>query len=279
MSSYLLIHLHDAFKKLQESLEDTNRILVNSDLPVWLPEPFEQDRQLAADAITECWNQDKKTYPLTGVVCVATEHLQAFIDANSCKSEFKKEIHKIKKASNKKKSNLAVIIESVAKGRDDEVAQAMKSLRISRLNLLWCYRQILVLPPSLDSLSWTWATAHKSIAPITHKEVSALINEIITDDNDKKMMQDIVNNYHDHQLVRVKKVAPHLRANITFFEGDLITRKIITTPTVVISQDTSLPRIRWPDKEMKNTRLTRSDVKLNPVPIIKALGIYTYLAD
>ena len=259
MSRYLLIHLHDAFKKLQESLDNVNRIIANSDLPVWLPEPFEQDRQMAADAITECWNQDKKTYPLTGVVCVATEHLQAFTDANFCKSEFKKEIHKIKKASDKEKSNLAVIIESVAKGRDDEVAQAMKSLRISRLNLLWCYRQIMVLPPAMDSLSWTWANAHKSITPITHEKVKTLINEIITDDNDKEMMQGIIEQYHAHQLMRVKKVAPHLRANIAFFEGNLITRKIITTPTVIVSQDATLPRIRWPDKEVKNTRLTRSE--------------------
>lgn len=279
MSSYLLIHLHDAFKKLQEGLEDANRILVNCDLPVWLPESFEQDRQLAADAITESWHQDENTYPLTGLICVLPEHLEAFSAVNTFKKAFKNEVKKIKESSNKEKSNLAVMIESIAKGRNEEVAEAMKILRISRLNLLWCYRQIVVLPPSLDSLSWTWANAHKSITTIEHKAASALINRIISNDDEKKMMQDVLNNYQHHKLMRVKKVAPHLRANITFFEDNLKKRKLITTPTVIISQDAHLPRIRWPDKDVKNTRLSRSDIKLNPVPVIKALGIYTYFDD
>ena len=54
---------------------------------------------------------------------------------------------------------------------------------------------------------------------------------------------------------------------------------MVTTATVIVSQDEKLPSIRWPEKDMRNTRLSRSDIKLNPEPIIKALGIYTYFNE
>ena len=279
MSDYLLIHLHDAFKKLQESLAEANCVIAAGDLPIWLPEPFEQDRKLAADAITECWYQDEKVFPPTGLICVSPEHSKIFSEANICKENFKDEIMVFKNASTKKRTNLVSMIESAGKtgARNAEVAEAMRVLRISRLNLLWCYRQILVLPKNLNSVSWTWSTSSKSIDKITYPEALQLVGNEIVDEDTQDLIMGILRAYQSRQLVRVKKVAPHLRANITFDENGERTRKMVTTPTVIISQDATLPRIRWPDKDVKNTRLGRIDIKLNPEPIVKALGIYTYL--
>ena len=279
MSDYLLIHLHDAFKKLQESLAEANRVIAAGDLPIWLPEPFEQDRKLAADAITECWYQDEKIFPPTGLICVSPEHSKIFSEANTCKENFKDEIMIFKNASTKKRTNLVSMIESVGKtgGRNAKVAEAMQVLRISRLNLLWCYRQILVLPKNLNSVSWTWSTSSKSIDKISYTDALQLVGNEIADENTQNLIIGILRAYQSHQLVRVKKVAPHLRANITFDKDGVRTRKMVTTPTVIISQDATLPRIRWPDKDVKNTRLGRIDIKLNPEPIVKALGIYTYI--
>jgi len=281
MADYLLINLHDAFKKLQQSLDEAKRIIGEGDLPIWLPKPFEQDRQLAADAITECWNQDENVLPPTGLVCVAPEHLDIFIKANTCKVAFKEEIARLKKASPKKKINLDSIIESKAKdgGRNAEVADAMRVLRISRLNLLWCYRQILVLPKHLNSVSWTWSTSSKSIHKISYKDALDLVQKEITDEDTQELINEILRANRSKDMARVKKVAPHLRANITYEEDGTIKRKMVTTPTVIISQDATLPRIRWPDKDVKNTRLGRIDIKLNPEPIIKSLGIYTYFDE
>ena len=150
-------------------------------------------------------------------------------------------------------------------------------MRISRLNLLWCYRQILVLPKNLNSVSWTWSTSSKSIDKISYTDALQLVENEIADENTQDLIKGILRAYQSHQLVRVKKVAPHLRANITFDKDGVRTRKMVTTPTVIISQDATLPRIRWPDKDVKNTRLGRIDIKLNPEPIVKALGIYTYI--
>ncbi|MFK5893925.1 MAG: hypothetical protein QM504_11955 [Pseudomonadota bacterium] len=279
MSDYLLIHLHDAFKNLQESLADANRVIATGDLPVWLPEPFAEDRKLAADAITECWNQDEKVYPLTGLICVSPEHLDILAKANQHKAKFKKEITKLKNSVSEKKASLHKMIESAGNGRDEDVAEAMQVLRISRLNLLWCYRQILVLPKNLDSVSWTWASSHKSIDPITYEKALALTDKYIEDDDKKDLIKEILKNHQKRKLARVKKVVPHLRANITYLEGDVTKRKMVSTATVIVSQDEKLPRIRWPEKDMRNTRLSRSDIKLNPEPIIKALGIYTYFNE
>jgi len=279
MSNYLLIHLHDAFKNLQESLLEANRVIASGDLPIWLPEPFEPDRKLAADTITECWYQDEKVFPTTGLICVSPEHHKIFETVNGCKEKFKEEIKDFKEASPKKKINLDTLIESEAKagGRNSEVAEAMQVLRISRLNLLWCYRQILVLPKHLDSVSWTWSTSSKSIKKIDYKDAVELVKKEITDEDTQNLIKEILRVHKSRQLVRVKKVAPHLRANITFNDHGKRTRKMVTTPTVIISQDAKLPRIRWPEKDVKNTRLGRIDIKLNPEPIVKALGIYTYI--
>ncbi|VAW56852.1 hypothetical protein MNBD_GAMMA07-474 [hydrothermal vent metagenome] len=281
MSDYLLINLYDAFKKLQENLDETNRIIAASNLPVWLPESIEPNRQLAADAITECWYQDENVFPLSGLISVSPDHLGIITNpktgTNKLKQNFKAEIIKLKKASKKKKVSLDKMIESV--GRDEEVAEAMKILRISRLNLLWCYRQILVLPKGLNSVSWTWASSHKSILPVTYQEVLDLIDKDIENEGTKNLIKEILTNHQNRKLVQMKKVVPHLRANITYIVNGEKKRKMVTTPTVIISQDTILPRIRWPEKDIKNTRLSRSDIKINPDPIIKALGIYTYINE
>lgn len=279
MSDYLLIHLHDAFKKLQESLDDANRVIAAGDLPVWLPKPFTEDRKLAADAITECWYQDEKVYPQTGLICVSPEHLDILQKANQHKAKFKEEITLLKEESEKKKTgknaSLHKMIELVGNGRDEDVAKAMQVLRISRLNLLWCYRQILVLPRNLESVSWTWSSSGKSIKRIDYEEALKLVDKEITDADTQDLVREILSVHQSQQLIRVKKVARHLRANIVFNEGNNRTRKMVTTPTVIISQDGKLPNIIPPQEYVKRERLSRADIKLNPEPIVKALGIYT----
>lgn len=285
MADYLLIRLHDAFKKLQDSLNEANRVIAAGDLPVWLPEPFPKDRQLAADAITECWYQDDKEYPRSGLICVSPEHIPLFEKTNDLKQKFKEEIAVLKEATtdkNVKKGSLHKMIEAAGNGRDEEVNEALKLLRIARLNLLWCYRQILVLPPHLDSVSWTWATKHKSVHPLTIKEAEALVDKNINTDEDKANVKEILQAHQHQKLVQVKNVVPHLRANITYIEDGKKTRKMVTTPTVIISQDERIPRYQWrdcPPEDTERERLVRSDKRFNPEPIVRALGIYTYFEE
>jgi hypothetical protein len=82
-------------------------------------------------------------------------------------------------------------------------------------------------------------------------------------------------------LARARSVVPHLRANIVF-DPDTTSphRRLVQTPLpllVPVNTGDSLPEyVPIPPEPIGQSRLKRSDVKIEDAPFIPALGLFRY---
>jgi len=284
MDTKLVTELIVTFEKLSE-LNDKFKLSFQADhhLPVWLPEPFNcQQRDISASSLTKLWNEDDGNYPLSGIACSSSETIQLALDLNQAKDTFKKQIKKIKKESAQSNTRASKLIEKIIAnehGRSDVLVTALKNARIGRLNLLWCYKHIQVLPPGLRSISWTWANHHKEINRVTHKDALKMLDSLESDST-KLTVARLLDAHPEHEpLAYVKAINPQLRANIVWVQDNEIKRKPVVTSSIVLSQDAFIPsKLKWANTESHN-RLSRSDIEIHPEPYIRALNLHKYIAQ
>jgi len=289
MSDYLLVNLYDKYTTLIDALNALRDALSTDSRPVWLPEPFQPDRALAAKALVEIWHQDQVTYPPSGLICVGPEHLELIEAVNTAKTEFRTEIvDELQAYAGLKKAGLKRLVSKVSKGRNEDTAKALKKLGLDRLNLNACYRKILVLPPLLDAISWSWTKGNKAGISLDMPALADKIKAEIPDENEQTYFLEMLDTLPagTQFAVNVKKVASHLRANYLWYpdldsraqsnkRARLKSNKL--TPTVVVCQDDTLPGdIIWRDPEEARPRLKRSDAKISEQAFIRKLGVYTY---
>src|SRR5690554_674075 len=106
--------------------------------------------------------QSRKCY--AGIVCASDETVSIVEQLNETKAHFKETILKIRNLASGKPVG----------SRETVLKKALKSAGIQTLNLRECYRQIRVMPPQLESMSWTWATSHARIQKLTFDEAVAM---------------------------------------------------------------------------------------------------------
>lgn len=284
MDTKLVTELIDAFEKLSE-LNDNFKSSFHKDhhLPIWLPEQFShQQREISASSLTKLWNEDDGDYPLSGIACSSSGTVQLALELNKAKEKFKKQIQKIKKETGQSNTRASKLIEKIVAnehGRSDDLVSALKKARIGRLNLLWCYKHIQILPPGLRSISWTWANHHKEINRVTHKDALKMIDGIESDST-KLTVSRLLDEHPAHEpLAYVKAINPQLRANIVWVKDDEIKRKPVVTSSIVLSQDVYIPaKLKWANAESHN-RLSRSDIEIHPEPYIRALNLHKYIVQ
>jgi len=275
-----LVRKYDTLIALNEQFQEA----LNNDhsLPVWLPEPHIQNsREVAVKTLTRLWNHDDGEYPLSGMICASRKTVIIAEKLNTAKLEFKSVISEIKEKTGQQKTRVSTLIERVLsdeKGRPEIIIDALRKARIGRLNLLFCYKKIQVLPPNLKSISWTWAKQHKEINRISRKDALAMLDSL---NNTKTRMtvSRLLDHHPEHEpLAYVKDINRQLRANLVWVEGDSIKRKPIVTSNIVLLQDETLPKkYKWAN-DVSPDRLSRSDIEISSEPFIRALNLYKYLA-
>ena len=82
----------------------------------------------------------------------------------------------------------------------------------------------------------------------------------------------------------MQTLAPHLRANLVFEEGNTIKRRIVKGPVPLFYLGTkgeALPELRPPSKKhgRNEKRHIRSDVRLEPEPFLPAIRAHRYLGS
>lgn len=256
--------------------------------PCWIPH-IESDRRTALAAMTPLWQQDRAEFPESGICCAAItpERIDTIVDyahaLNRTKDDFQKAVTHFKQCVVPKgtKTKITRLMDQVLAQegeRDPHLAAQFKALGLSAIHLIWSYRKVHVLPKQLISIRWTWMKKHKEITRITLDqafEMAAKLEDPYTRDSIEKQLS---KENPNHPLAYIKPIKPQLRANLVWKEDGEKMRKTIITPTVLLSQDPSLPIIKWPvDPEVAPKREARSDKKIEEDPIILALHLYRYL--
>ncbi len=266
------------------AMEDVQR-------PVFLPEmdmknhSSHHQRQLAIASGCRLWfDEETSQYPKTGCLSSSNETIALAKAYNDSKTAFKEQIQLIRALGNEHKLNKhhaksAYFIEQLllAGGRRNEtLIKSFKTLGIERLDLQKCYTKIRILPPKLESVSWTWAKSHSEIHQVSYGQVLDICKELAPDDPIRiRALSQLSKLSQNEKLAYKRQKKPQLRANITFTENNNIQRKAITVSGILLTSNETLPRFRWPN-DNDQTRLNRIDRSIEDEVFIQGLHLYRY---
>ena len=144
-----------------------------------------------------------------GIVCASGETVSTVEQLNEAKAHFKETILKIRSLASGK----------AVGSRETVLKKALKSAGIQALDLRECYRQIRVMPPHLESISWTWATSHARIQKLTFDEAVTMAEGLR--DRDEELADTALDILRrkcapDELLVRRITLPNQLRANFSY---------------------------------------------------------------
>ena len=208
-----------------------------------------------------------------GIVCASDETVSIVHQLNEAKAHFKETILKIRSLASDKSAG----------ARETVLKKALKSAGIQTLDLRECYRQIRVMPPELESMSWTWATSHARIQKLTFDEAVAMAEGLR--DRDEELADTALDILRrkctpDELLVRRITLPNQLRANYSFLENEEVRRKSCPISGVVVAQQKTLPRMAWRENPVSRKevpiRLQRES-SIEPEPVIQSLSIHRYV--
>ncbi len=208
-----------------------------------------------------------------GIVCASGETVSTVEQLNEAKAHFKETILKIRSLASGK----------AVGSRETVLKKALKSAGIQALDLRECYRQIRVMPPHLESISWTWATSHARIQKLTFDEAVTMAEGLR--DRDEELADTALDILRrkcapDELLVRRITLPNQLRANFSYLENGEIQRKSCPISGVVIAQQKMLPRMAWRENPVFRKevpiRLQRES-KIEPEPVVQSLSIHRYV--
>ena len=267
-------------------------VQADNDLPLLLP-TYNQaaggEREAAARALTRLWHPDiGESLVSAGMLCASTDTLAAAESLNAAKQAFKSAVAAVRDHCLKDKTRLDTLIGRLLKEegrRNAALKGALAIAHINRLDLVRCYSQVRILPSDLRSISWTWATAHSTIHRVTQAEAVELAQKLNDQDARETALSLLATVSPGDSLAYKKTNANQLRANLVWYDGEVLRRKAITISGIVLSQDPHLPRYVWRDDPAKLTpeqrpdRLPRIDTIIEEHPFIRALYLHRYLGE
>lgn len=291
MYGYHLIHIHEALKELESSIHALSLSAQAHEGVLWTPEGERTDRRALIGAISQIYNTDDWSPPSAGLIHLHPDGVAHAGRVNSAKIRFEETIGALKRDVKSKGMVFSGLIERAGAGvRDPQIAEALQAIQSSRLNLLWAYRKIRILPVGLLKISWTLARQRSIVAKtdntlITAGGIREQLDEMQVSDKAKEGARINLEKLDPNELLaKVKPVRPHLRANIVWADKDGNKhREAMITPTALVLQDNALPEIKWPASigveggdDTKLPRGVRSDHVVTDEPYITSLGLHRY---
>ncbi len=279
-----MIEAYEAFVAAQNDF--SKAVLADQDLPLYLPghDGAHSARQMAVQTMTRNFflRPDENELP-SGIVCSSEATLKSAMRLNQCKDQLQTAITEVREIGGAKKTSLDKLVDRALHRegrRTEELDLALGRMKLRRLDLLRCYAHIRILPPNLESVSWTWATKHSSIKLIDLDEAEKMAEALPVAATRDAVLMALGGLKPGEKLALRKNLPNALRANIVFWEDELRKRKAINVSGIMLSPSVQLPKhCLWRDDpgEAPPNRLERSDVTLEKEPFIKALKIYRYM--
>ena len=289
MTDARIIDIHLDLKDLDSKLRRLRSVGAASAGATWAPPGESRDRHQLLQTITNIYNRDDWEPNTTGLIHLNNDALALIDDIREAKKKFEGTVGSFRDACGLKKPSLNdLLVRESERARDPVVAEALQAIKSSRINLLWAYRAIRVLPPRLIRISWSWAhqrsvSTKQGEKPITAGLVLDGIDDLPLPDSAKIAIKGRLSALApEERLAKVKRVKPHLRANISYLdEAGNTVREAFLTPTVLVLAGEKLPDITWPGAQDEQPaadkqRKQRSDKCIEDEPFIQALGLHRY---
>lgn len=282
----------DAFLALTEALATLScHIRQDSDKIAWIQDDKERkiEGKCPREKVISIINQlyyapqqlPREIIICAGFVGASPDTLIAAQHVNECKQAFKDQILALKpsKLSVTAPHLLARFNEIVM--RSPFTSSVLTNVGLSRLHLKQCYRKIPILSQAPSKISWTWAHT-RSIKKISLQTAQTMLLKRGDDQGIQIQLQKLGALQPNESLAIVQELAPHLRANIVFMQPEGNIRMMIKGPIPIFfpaEASTPFPQFTVPreKQEKNNTRMIRSDVKLDPLVFLPAIRAHRYL--
>lgn len=168
--------------------------------------------------------------------------------------------------------------------RDSEISKILKKSGLARLHLKQCYRKIPILEAPPISIRWTWAHT-RSIKRITVAQAFEKLSQRGKKNQElgiQLQLKKLATLSQNTPLAIVQELAPHLRTNIVLNNPDGDKTRLMIKGSVPIfypaDLNTPLPLFKPPSLKCdKHNREIRSDVQLDPVPLLPSIRAHQYL--
>lgn len=286
----LRITLFESFSNLLSAVNEFCLSLGrNQVLPVWVSRtPLEvgTDLPMRAKAIKlyqALWYEDgqdgRDTLTCPGIIGADNETLGLAKACNEAKDTFKQAVLALKKLP---KADMDRLMEDLHQ-RDETVATAMKRMGAARLNLKQAYRHIPVLDKRPIKIGFTWSKQGRTIQRTTVQEARRLLERRRETPQTRLELERLAPIANTEILARVRRVCPHLRANLVFQTPDNeIQRRLMQAPLpilVPLQPGEQLPEFVpiAPDPP-SSQRLQRSDVRIEEEVFLPSIRVHRYRA-
>lgn len=282
------ITLLASFEKLLSRL-DALCMMVRQDsaLPVWvsrteaeLAENLDM-RFKAIQLYRALWYEDsqdgRETWTCPGIVGASPATLAAAYACNFAKDEFKAAVLALKVLG---RAEIGGAMEDLHQ-RWQTVVRAMRRMGAARLNLKQAYRHIPLLERRPLKIGFTWSKQGRVIQRISVAAARHLLEQRVETPQIRLELQRLAEIASEEPLARVRRVCPHLRANIVFTDEHAdVSRRLMQTPLPVLVP--LLPEERLPEfvavlqDPPVSVRLRRADVQIEDEPFLASIRVYRY---
>lgn len=283
------ITLLTSFETMLERLDALcTAVRQDSELPAWVPRTETElrgnlDMRLKAIQLyRSLWYEDsqdgRETLTCPGVIGASLATLVAACACNTAKDEFKAAVLALKVIGRAEAGDVMADLHQ----RWETVATAMRRMGVARLNLKQAYRHIPLLERRPLKIGFTWSKQGRVIQRTSVATARLLLEQRVKTPQIQLELQRLTGISDTEPLARVRRVCPHLRANIVFseLEGAEVSRRLIQTPLpilVPLQYGERLPEfVTVASDPPANLRLRRTDVQIDDEPFLSSIRVYRY---
>jgi len=299
LPSYLTVDLYQSYQGMAEAALSVKSALRADDgeYAVVVPKYGETEadtlssdaREAAIKSITQLYlPHDDEIIVDAGLICASPETVNQIEAFNDAKHTFKKAVLAIRdyrKAKEVPGQRITSLINHELKHegfRSPELKKAMKTARISALDLKRCYAQIRITEPKLDVFSWTWATQHNRLKKMSVADAEMKLNSMLQDNPGKlaATLKLLAQCSPDEELVAKVELNNQLRANYGYWEDDKVKRKSCPISGIVIAQQKKLPRYLGRDNPASTGQHTQQVTRVSDIEedvFIEPLKLHRYV--
>ena len=281
----ILMDIHLAFTKLERLHQDLSRCIHEVNGPAWFPDrpvpagKFGNDHRRAIQTMTATHHRDDFVHADAGLLYIPPEAVDIVGDINAMKSALKELILSLRSRPGKALMRLDRIIDELETDSDSQVKKALKALGLTRINLTWLYRGIRLLPPGVQSISYSWNFHDNAIQKVKYEDFDKIITRAsrLMGEEGVEFTRDTLSRLEPGTTLCIcKPLSPNLKANVVYLKGAKKLRMTFRAPMPILFQDEQLPVIRFPAEKADSERQIRTDKKVSDVPLIAAINLYTY---
>jgi len=285
MSSTVLTSIFDQLVSQTEHLIDQIKATQQG---YWLPITPEfpandsKSLNLACRLMQSFWYEDgqdgRETKSCFGFIALPEATLKLAESINQTKDTFKLEVQQFQKQNKQDWLNL----KGELARRHPSLQEQLHFSGLSRLHLKQTWRSLPVIPRSPSRIGFNWYQSGRSIQKMTTQQAYDALAKLDTDSPHIKLQLDALGKLPNNtKLAKVQNLAPTMRANIFFEDGESPSRQAmnISLPILIKANNEGiLPKHNSPEIEAPKTRMraVRSDRKIEDEPFLPSIRVHKY---